>query len=356
MRQASKEGWPADEESVESVHSNFSGSHHEEEPHHQTDHSKLGLKPFLCWTGALMIWVIEIVIHVTCGFSKDAINLEEEGECADWIWADYLVVIEGICRSGMAVLCVGLLWTLAGNHRNSRTRPPPLSCPRSITKLAKTASWFSLPVFTLAVGLMGAFNTKEPEWMTVFSHICDVLCHTIITSAIIGFLHDLAVVICDGGVRSLIYAYGCCLIELEASGLAEGVNPGSHDETYFEELRVMKRSNWQICRAASMWFVFLTVAGVYVLLSCGAKLPVEFNTGIAVLNAACWATIAWGVVQGIRRRSLTFFRTITEMGPLSELIVDLTFGADTESSLDETSETDDEQSEIPAGKFFQVPA
>jgi len=329
------------EESAESVHSNESGSHDQEEPHHPTDHTKIALKPILCWIGAALVWAVEIVIHATCGFSKDAFEMEEEGDCKDWIWARWLIVVEGICRSGTAVVAVGVLWTFFSTHCKSGRLPEILSCPTSFCELLKRALWFILPAFTLAVGLVVAFHGNEPEWMAVFAHICDIMCHTVITTAIIGFLHDLVLVGLHGGLKSLTYAYLCCFIELEASGLGEGPVPGIHDKTYFDELRALRASEWQVCRTLLMWLAFAAVTIIYVLINSGAKLLVEIRIGIGALNASCWATIAWAVVNGIRRRQWSVFRK-TEIGVFTEPVSDMKLGTNFENCpISESSDTDE---------------
>lgn len=260
-------------------------------------------KPLWCWIGALAVFVIEIVIHARCGISKESLELEEDGQCMSEFWSRYLTVIEGICRGGMSCVVVKVVMNLyAVAHSDEGCHNALFACQDGI--LRGMALW-AVPCFTFVVALLSD-TEGTPDWMDIYAHLCDILCHTIITTALFGLAYDLASACVSGVLRKVLGAYFCCQVELEESGIAGGAR--RRDKQFYKQL--VKPS---LCSVIASWMAFLLAVGLWTL-DQYKLLPPVGEQFLTILNAACWFTIAAGVIEVMRRHRFACFHLIAFIG------------------------------------------
>eukprot|EP00434_Breviolum_minutum_P036732 symbB.v1.2.032559.t2/scaffold3924.1/size48248/1 len=268
-------------------------------------------KTVLCWLGASMIIASELTLHATC---KKPIELKEDGDekCMEeeMIW--YFNFLEGLCRCCTAIVLVDVLWavlvqmdaaTALGDPtlQNDSPRAPAEGQP--CLRVGQWLPW-SVALVTLYVGFASGCFEKPSIWVNCYAHFCDVACHTVITTAIIGIAYETLRACFVSAVEGsqacgwILEGYCCCQVDLTTDGLESGPVLGSRN---FEDFQVRQGPSWVVVK----WLIFLGVAVMYVKrIQDEDHFPRILEMCFISLNASCWSALAFAATQSVSRNSL----------------------------------------------------
>lgn len=155
----------------------------------------------MCWLGFCVPVCFEIYVHILHGFSRQEILGEEDALPPEL--SGFLDFSELICRVCLAqVMMATFFFLLRALIHNKVRQGWKQLCgkPRQYVP----ALLFSL--ITFAVGLWGCIVGDEdlPLWALRYSHICDMFCHAIVSSALMGFSFDFAVALYKGKLMDFL--------------------------------------------------------------------------------------------------------------------------------------------------------
>eukprot|EP00929_Paragymnodinium_shiwhaense_P035557 TRINITY_DN19171_c0_g1_i11.p1 TRINITY_DN19171_c0_g1~~TRINITY_DN19171_c0_g1_i11.p1 ORF type:complete len:358 (-),score=26.30 TRINITY_DN19171_c0_g1_i11:1544-2617(-) len=265
------------------------------------------------WAGFFVPVMMEMYIHSRFGITKAVFELEEvcAGAVCSQEWQQFLTFAELVCR---VCLAVGLARFFVDGWRAALHSELGAHCRSAFEhdgslrlRVAVPASAAS--IFTAAVGLWGMLVSDKqlPMWAAIYSHFADVLCHSIIASALIGVTCDLGHAISKGETKKFLKNFFVCLDTVEAHSVA---SPRAEIETdtivddaflHISEDHLQRhllyRSVGRYCRRAVVWVVFLFTLTCYVIDSyTTCELPEWISSVLDILGCLCWVGIAWWLV------------------------------------------------------------
>lgn len=294
-------------------------SAHEE--HHENFTPNL-CKTVLCWLGASMIIASEFTLHATC---KKSVVFKQEGDvkcmAAELIF--YFQFLEGVCRCCTAIVLVDMIWAVMVQMDLTTTTYDPTSpmSPASPVTRKETEGfidlWRFLPrliaLVTLYVGCAPALFEHPSGWVNFYAHFCDIACHTVITTAIIGIIYETSrgcfALTCDGSQDcGILKGYCCCQVHVTADGLESGPILGSRQFEDFEVLQVQGFS-WVVAK----WLVFCGVALMYLRrIQDEDHFPRFLEICFTALNASCWAAMAYAISESLCKNWPRFFSAVAD--------------------------------------------
>ena len=163
---------------------------------------------------------------------------------------------------------------------------------------------WSVALVTLYVGFASGCFEKPSIWVNCYAHFCDVACHTVITTAIIGIAYETLRACFVSAVEGsqacgwILEGYCCCQVDLTTDGLESGPVMGSRN---FEDFQVRQGPSWVVVK----WLIFLGVAVMYVKrIQDEDHFPRILEMCFISLNASCWSALAFAATQSVSRNSL----------------------------------------------------
>jgi len=259
-----------------------------------------------------MIIASEFTLHATC---KKSVVFKQEGDvkcmAAELIF--YFQFLEGVCRCCTAIVLVDMIWAVMVQMDLTTTTYDPTSpmSPASPVTRKETEGfidlWRFLPrliaLVTLYVGCAPALFEHPSGWVNFYAHFCDIACHTVITTAIIGIIYETSrgcfALTCDGSQDcGILKGYCCCQVHVTADGLESGPILGSRQFEDFEVLQVQGFS-WVVAK----WLVFCGVALMYLRrIQDEDHFPRFLEICFTALNASCWAAMAYAISESLCKK------------------------------------------------------
>lgn len=287
----------------------------EEERQQWHDDCKTGI----CWASALLIVAFECYLHATCRNPRSLQHVEGDEEClesADQSYLlSYLSVVECVCRCTTAVVLVEFLNQLgicncACFAAAASYSQQPLCgqargllqqwLPRDLSRI-DLFRWMFL-LMTMYVGLESE-SEKPANWVGVYAHLCDLVCRVITTTVIVGILYE----VLRGWVEdpaNLFQRCLCCRYDWGAEGLEAFDDHGPWvRQTGSKELTdaELDPSFCEKFVTLVKWLLAILIAVTfYIHENTSYALPWIFQTGLTLLNTACWAAYAWAIGHVLR--------------------------------------------------------
>lgn len=262
----------------------------------------------MCWIGFCVPVVFEVYVHVLRGFSREEILGEEEKLPTQM--SRFLDFSELICRVCLAQVMMATFFFMARAVIHNKVR-------QGWKQLCGTSPRQYLPALlvslvTFGVGLWGCLVGDEglPLWALLYSHICDIFCHAIVSSALMGLGFDLLVAIYKGKLIDFLKKFVRCDDTIEAHGVyAEEPLGEMHDYSFHDSfvspsrsesgrscLRILRRALQFSLMWASWIFIFVS----YTLAWCRPDLAPHWMTAMVdFIGRFCWAGISFWIVSSI---------------------------------------------------------
>lgn len=274
----------------------------------QRDAEATIFRAVLCWIGFFVPVSFEIYIHVGHGFGRDAILGEDEIMPKELsCFTDFSELICRVCLAQvMVAMLVFFLRALSHRQAGQWWQMALGASPRQYMP-ALISSFI-----TFGVGLWGCIVGDEglPLWALRYSHICDIFCHAIISSALVGLGFDLLVAIHEERLVKLIKQFVQCDDTIEShgvSGLGNEPEFGEINNHSFGTLQNALASvvvNRRTCRRALqigiMWACWIFIFIAYTLAWLRPDLaPDWMKVMIDFIGRFCWAGITFWIVTSI---------------------------------------------------------
>lgn len=155
---------------------------------------------------------------------------------------------------------------------------------------------------TMYVGLESE-SDKPANWVGVYAHLCDLVCRVITTTVIVGILYE----VLRGWVEdpaNLFQRCLCCRYDWAAEGLEAFDDHGPWvRQTGSKELTdaELDQSFCEKFVTLVKWLLAILIAVTfYIHENTSYALPWIFQTGLTLLNTACWAAYAWAIGHVLR--------------------------------------------------------
>eukprot|EP00435_Cladocopium_sp_Y103_P004994 s2924_g1.t1 len=231
---------------------------------------------------------------------------------------------DGVCRCCTAIVLVDMIWAvmvqidLITKPSYDPTSPMSAASPTRKETEGYVDLWRFLPrlvaLLTLYVGFAPALFEHPSGWINCYAHFCDIACHTVITTAIIGIIYETFrgcfASTCDGSQDCgwILKGYCCCQVHVTADGLENGPVLGSRQIEDFEEMRV-QGSSWVVAK----WLVFSGVALMYLRrIQDEDHFPWFLEICFTALNASCWAAMAYAISESLCKNWPRFFSEVAD--------------------------------------------
>jgi len=266
----------------------------------------------MCWLGFCVPVCFEIYVHILHGFSRQEILGEEDALPPEL--SGFLDFSELICRVCLAqVMMATFFFLLRALIHNKVRQGWKQLCgkPRQYVP----ALLFSL--ITFAVGLWGCIVGDEdlPLWALRYSHICDMFCHAIVSSALMGFSFDFAVALYKGKLMDFLKNFVRCDDTIEAHGVATDEPIGEMHHYSFEtfisgsqsrsdDVKSCRRRARQTVELLLMWASWIFIFISYTLSWERPDLaPAWMTAMVDFIGRFCWAGITFWIVSSLGARA-----------------------------------------------------
>lgn len=262
----------------------------------------------MCWIGFCVPVVLEVYVHVLRGFSREEILAEEDKLPKQM--SVFLDFSELICRVCLAQVMVATVFFMARAVLHNKVR-------QGWKQLCGTSPRQYLPgllvsLVTFSVGLWGCLVGDEglPLWALLYSHVCDIFCHAIVSSALMGLGFDLLVAIYKGKLMDFLKKFVRCDDTIEAHGVyAEEPLGEMHDYSFHDSMVSPSRSESRnsFCRLlrralqfSLMWASWIFIFISYTLAWFRPDLaPQWMQAMVDFIGRFCWAGISFWIVSSI---------------------------------------------------------
>mmetsp|Transcript_12997 Transcript_12997/g.35388 ORF Transcript_12997/g.35388 Transcript_12997/m.35388 type:complete len:361 (+) Transcript_12997:75-1157(+) len=244
-------------------------------------------KACIGWATFALIWLVEVWIHARCGFQAELFELE--GACLDSAgWAFWLEFGEGVCRSGIMVMLLGMVWESTALALGGELTKHVAEVIDDSGKVVFWGGW-SAAILVLALGLWSICDEEGlPFWALLICHLADIFCHAFVASSLTGLIFDFGVAINLGQTRAFLYNFVRCSDSIEGHGVQDMGDGGGQNGTIGSFLKVL-----------SMWGVFFLAVWIWNAQYWGMTVPFVLDVIFRVAGVACWGCIAWWMVWAV---------------------------------------------------------
>ncbi|CAE7384821.1 unnamed protein product, partial [Symbiodinium sp. CCMP2456] len=263
------------------------------------------LRRFLCWAGFFVPVCCEVCLHAKQGFNKSEI-LREDGLLPPQL-DEFLTFAELVCRVCLAQVLMFMVWQFGRALAHNKVCQLLSSCQHSTPSRLLPA--LALALFTFAIGVWGCNVGDEglPAWALSYSHVCDIFCHGIVASALMGLGFDVVRAAREGWLLNLFKQFVFCQDTVEAHGVSgrEGetefgqfLTLSFHSTQSASEAHAGHKSLCDILRICFMWTSFLFMLWAYTLSVYFPGLAPEWiGTFVDFVGRFCWAGISFWLVS-----------------------------------------------------------
>jgi len=264
------------------------------------------LRRFLCWAGFFVPVCCEICVHAKQGFNRSEI-LREDGLLPPQL-DEFPTFAELICRVCLAQVLMLMVWQF-GRALAHKKVCQFLSVSFQHSAPSHLLPALALALFTFVIGVWGCHVGDEglPAWALSYSHICDIFCHGIVASALMGLGFDIARAAREGWLLNLLKQFVLCQDTVEAHGVSgrEGetefgqfLTLSFHSTQSASEAHAGRKSLCDILRICFMWASFIFMLWAYTLSAYFPSLAPEWiGTFVDFVGRFCWAGISFWLVS-----------------------------------------------------------
>eukprot|EP00448_Togula_jolla_P027729 CAMPEP_0170650470 /NCGR_PEP_ID=MMETSP0224-20130122/45819_1 /TAXON_ID=285029 /ORGANISM="Togula jolla, Strain CCCM 725" /LENGTH=161 /DNA_ID=CAMNT_0010982133 /DNA_START=40 /DNA_END=525 /DNA_ORIENTATION=- len=160
---------------------------------------------------------------------------------------------------------------------------------------------------TVIIGAWGVLAGPDlPLWAAVYNHVADIFCHAIVTSSLVGVVIDLSLAVVKCRVGHFVADFCMCKDNIEQHSVTGRCGMAAEDSA---------QPNADQSQAGSTWLMFVFFLCFYVLDHRG-EVPETVHKTLSLLGIACWAGIAWWVVDRLVRLESLCLELYTDDGDI----------------------------------------
>ncbi|CAJ1346020.1 unnamed protein product [Effrenium voratum] len=265
-------------------------------------------RSLLCWFGFFIPVGFELWVHLLHGFDRQEILGEEDALPKQL--RGFLDFAELICRVCLGQVLVFSAWQLARAVFHCKVGVLMGQICEASPLVRQWLPALLLTLFTFGVGVWGCFVGDEglPLWALRYSHICDMFCHAVVASALMGLGFDLTSEAHQGRLLDFLVKFFLCLDTIEGHGVhSEDAEPEFGDQVAFSfcdqsQHQSHARVRWafNVCRICSMWASFLFMFFAYTFtVYIPESAPPWVDVTVDFIGRFCWAGISWWLMVSI---------------------------------------------------------